>query len=142
MLAKQVLYCLSYTSSPFALVILEMRSYEPFAWAGLKPKMKLLISSSQVARITDVSYQGLANSSHLNNAEKERLEKCWVWAWEDGWCRYPNRSGAVCIQGKCRERVSMAGGPRQSSQEAEEHILSNTQGRESADCILFNMRTA
>jgi hypothetical protein len=37
MLAKQVLYCLSHTSSPFALVILEMGSLELFAQAGLEP---------------------------------------------------------------------------------------------------------
>jgi hypothetical protein len=38
-MAKQVLYHLSHTYSPFfALVILEMESYELFAWAGLKPQ--------------------------------------------------------------------------------------------------------
>jgi hypothetical protein len=34
---KQVLYHLSHTSSSFALVILEMGSWELFAWAGLEP---------------------------------------------------------------------------------------------------------
>jgi hypothetical protein len=37
MLAKQVLYYLSQPPVHFALVILEMESYELFAWAGLKP---------------------------------------------------------------------------------------------------------
>jgi hypothetical protein len=37
MLTKQVLYCLSHTSSHFALFILEMGSRQLFAWAGLKP---------------------------------------------------------------------------------------------------------
>jgi hypothetical protein len=36
LLAKQALYCLSHTSSPFALVILEMGSHELFVWAGLE----------------------------------------------------------------------------------------------------------
>jgi hypothetical protein len=36
-LAKQVLYVLVHTSSPFDLVILEMKSHELFALAGLEP---------------------------------------------------------------------------------------------------------
>jgi hypothetical protein len=35
-LAKQALYYLSHTSSPFFLVILEMGSWELFVWAGLE----------------------------------------------------------------------------------------------------------
>jgi hypothetical protein len=34
---KQILSCLSHTSSPFCLVILEMESCELLAWADLKP---------------------------------------------------------------------------------------------------------
>jgi hypothetical protein len=36
-LAKQALYCWSHTSVHFALVILEIGSWELFAWTGLEP---------------------------------------------------------------------------------------------------------
>jgi hypothetical protein len=61
-LAKQALYCLSHTSSPFALVIVEMGYHELFC-LGWSWKAIVLISASQVARIIDLSHWHLA----LNN---------------------------------------------------------------------------
>jgi hypothetical protein len=53
-LAKQALYCLSHTSSPFALVSLEMGgSQEPFT-NGCPETAVLLIIAFQVTRITGV----------------------------------------------------------------------------------------
>jgi hypothetical protein len=61
-LAKQALYHLSHTSNfHFALVILEMGSHELFVLAGVE----LLISASQVARITDMNHQCPAHQPFL-----------------------------------------------------------------------------
>jgi hypothetical protein len=60
MLAKQALYHLCHTSSPFLLilVILEIRSHKLFAQAGLKPGSSVQVCSvSQIAGITGMRHQ-------------------------------------------------------------------------------------
>jgi hypothetical protein len=66
MLAKQALYCLSPTFSPFCSgYFWEMGGLMNYL-LGLALSLDPLISASQVARITGVSHQHPASLSHLN----------------------------------------------------------------------------
>jgi hypothetical protein len=66
MLARQALYCLNYTSVHFALVILEMGVLRTLC-PGWPLTSVLLITTSQVARITSVS--------HWHPAQRESFDK-------------------------------------------------------------------
>jgi hypothetical protein len=65
------------------MVILEMRSHELFAWAGLKLCVILLIPASQIARIVGVNHQHLAKPFLLEyivpfqSQRKEKQQSCY-----------------------------------------------------------------
>jgi hypothetical protein len=60
------------------LGIFKIGSLRLFAWAGLQLWI-LLISASQVARITGVSHQYLAHKPSCNATVQNRLDRWWVW---------------------------------------------------------------